>query len=206
MTLSPSSLQATYIRNTILSALRQSSFPVREIPQTFVYNAPTIKAISNYVSGIVENPDAVKGTGAGGSFDGHVKAMKEMIARYTADLPRKASGRGGVTSEQDGGQAPEVVVLTGSTGGLGCQLLYQLARVPSVTRIYALNRSSDRESLRERQANALRDRGLEEGVLEEGKITLIEARLEQEDLGLSESLLDKVSGKTGCCMPSLRPR
>lgn len=72
-----------------------------------------------------------------------------------------------------------VVILTGSTGSLGCYLLYQLLENPLVSRVYCLNRSQDSE---ERQRHSFRERGLQAQF--ENRVEFLHANLASENFGL----------------------
>ncbi|EIW80431.1 NAD(P)-binding protein [Coniophora puteana RWD-64-598 SS2] len=96
------------------------------------------------------------------------------------------------SSRLDAAQSPlgpgAVVLLTGSTGALGSYLLSSLAENPDVSRVYALNRGSDRSSLLERQRSTLDCRGLDCSILGEGKVVLLEADVSVEGFCLDEGV------------------
>lgn len=112
--------------------------------------------------------------------------MKAMVAKYSSDFP--------VHPAQGGGHSDRVVVLlTGSTGGLGCYLLSRLASDASVARIFAFNRPArDRRSLRERQKLALINCGIDPGLLYEKKIVLLEGDLTASKFALPNDVYDEV--------------
>jgi hypothetical protein len=78
-------------------------------------------------------------------------AVRAMINKYTRDLPQMSA-----TS----GDQPElaVVLLTGSTGGLGSQLLATLLSDDRVGLVYALNRPSTKATSLARHQETFRDR------------------------------------------------
>ncbi|KAF8629924.1 hypothetical protein AX17_005548 [Amanita inopinata Kibby_2008] len=85
----------------------------------------------------------------------------------------------------------DVVLVTGTTGGLGSFLLAQLASDPKVVRIYALNRKGggNQTLLKARQRSALLANGLDaNSILRSGKVILVEGDLTEENIGLSQGL------------------
>ncbi|CCL99493.1 uncharacterized protein FIBRA_01511 [Fibroporia radiculosa] len=172
------SLQAAWIRNTLLRALRDTTKAnVRNITGNFVYERPTIAQLTKFIANVALG--SVGSTTA--NIPAHIDAMHVMVAKYTKDLPRRGinvavSARG------------DVVLLTGSTGGLGCYILAQTLADPKVSRVFAFNRSSrDGVTLQERQRSVLVARGLPDLVSSE-KLTLVEGELADENLGISDEL------------------
>lgn len=176
------SLQATWIRNTLLQALRQNQISVANVAQNFVYSAPTISGLAKFLVSL-SDPSI-------NDFDDHMEArakgLQEMVAKYTADFP----------AHHPTAPAPnsEVALLTGSTGGLGSAVLAHLVTLPSVSRIYAFNRKTrGGASVRDRQLESLKDRGLDVGILDSPKVVLVEGDTARPDLGISEELYAEVS-------------
>ncbi|KAF8974264.1 hypothetical protein BDZ97DRAFT_1772696 [Flammula alnicola] len=85
-----------------------------------------------------------------------------------------------------------MVLLTGTTGNLGAQLLESLLRDPRISQVYALNRSASSKSLTERHEERFRDKALDLSLLKSDKLTAIEGDLSQKNLGLSSSLYDEI--------------
>jgi len=107
--------------------------------------------------------------------------MRRLVNKYsTFQLPSgPASGHA-----PDAGNPPSplqraVVLLTGSTGALGTQLLSHLLGRRSVARVYALNRRNAQAGLWERQAASFTQRGLDPSILRKqqaaGRLVLLEA-------------------------------
>lgn len=156
------SLQTTWIRNSLLHALRNSAkVETRNVPNNFVYQHPTVQQLSDFVFSIVSGGSSKTSTLTG------VDAMHAMLEKYSTEFPIHTP----LMSHPEG----RAVLLTGSTGGLGSNLLAQLVVHPDVTRVYLLNRKSqDGSSLKDRQRRALIDRGLPSDLLESGKAVLLE--------------------------------
>lgn len=111
----------------------------------------------------------------------------DTLARYTTTIPRKHSGVP-VRNRMPG----DIVLVTGTTGSFGCNILAQLCLDPDVKWIYALNRASPRVDLTERQVTALKQRGVLDDCLRYPKYQLLEADLSQTLLGLSTELYTEV--------------
>ena len=86
----------------------------------------------------------------------------------------------------------DVVVLTGSTGGLGSTLLAQMVENPSVSRVYALNRKGAGKTLKQRQVEALVDRGYDATLASDPKVVLIETDSSHGGLGVPAAQLEEV--------------
>ncbi|KAH9912112.1 acetyl-CoA synthetase-like protein [Fomitopsis serialis] len=176
------SLQATYIRNTLLRAVRKSAkVETRHVSQGFVYSNPSIKQLSAFISsvalGTYQSEDNTT------SSADRINAMHAMVAKYTSGFSvHKAD-------PSVKRRAGDIVLVTGTTGSLGCHLLSQLAAKKDVEQIYALNRASkDQQSLRERQQAALLSRKLDASILDSDKVVLLEGDLTKTYFGLGEKV------------------
>ena len=85
----------------------------------------------------------------------------------------------------------DTVILTGSTGSLGIELLASLVESSQVARIYALNRKSS-IPLEHRHQTILSERGLDSSVINSEKVRLLEIDLEADYFGLSSGLYEEV--------------
>ncbi|TCD62141.1 hypothetical protein EIP91_007293 [Steccherinum ochraceum] len=169
------SLSATFLRNRIIAALRSSEDKVvqaksSEIGQDFVFKYPTLSGLSFAIAALVnpEFKDAVPLTLS--------EEIQSMIAKYSANLPSFETF-----------QPPKsgaVVLLTGSTGALGCHLLSSLLSDDSVVEVITLNRGSD---VAGRQRVGFEDRGLSTGLLSSSKWTSLVGTTTQVDLGLDNA-------------------
>ena len=179
-----SSLQATWIRNTILHALRQStSLTLHNLPNNFVYSNPTISSLALFVIKLF-----LQGAEERNDISVRVRAMDAMLAKHTSAFPVHTP-RAGVSAPAS---TDEIVLLTGSTGRLGCHLLAQLVARSSVKRVYALNRGASEGDLKARQANAFKIWGFDENIVT-SKATLLVADFAQPDLGLGKDMYTTVS-------------
>ena len=115
------SLNATFLRNHIVSALRASSDPdVRHaaslIDQNIVYAHPTIVQLAASIASIIS-------TKATGSHNSQQAALiDDFIAKYAANLPI-------IQPTSEVSKERIVVFLTGSTGSIGSYILAGLLAV-----------------------------------------------------------------------------
>ncbi|KAF8899601.1 hypothetical protein CPB84DRAFT_1847624 [Gymnopilus junonius] len=177
------SLSATILRRRIFGALQNlksstATSALQTINQNIVYNYPNVNALSDYLLNLISS-DAVAD-----SPKSRTEAIEEMIAKYAftqkeiVDAAPQASPK---TSEI-------VVLLTGSTGNLGSQVLEQLLRHPDVSKVYALNRPSfGAASISERHLDRFRDKGLDTALLSSSKLVSLESDVSREYLGLPEA-------------------
>lgn len=118
--------------------------------------------------------------GAGADKDAcrpEIAVMEALLDKFTRDMPAAKP------SPADEGQ---VVVITGTTGGLGSYLLDQAMASPRVRRIVALNRAEDG---RARQAHVSAERGL---AVDFTKVEFYRADLARPDLGLGQDVYDRL--------------
>lgn len=175
------SLQATWIRNSILHALRDTTtVNTRTIPGNFVYRFPTIAKLASFVSGLASSD---YGDLDYSNHDETIAAMKHMVEKYTSDFP--------VHVPRTAAPREDVVLLTGTTGGLGASLLATLVDSPEVSRVYAVNRKGQ-DSLVDRQRAVLEDRGHDtHSILTSSKVVFVETEL-GDALGLPPHLYEEV--------------
>lgn len=114
--------------------------------------------------------------------------IERMIERYSSGL--QANGlRGPATGNNDDGH---IVLITGSTGGLGSYMLASLLKRQDVTRIYALNRQLMTTTAKQRQRSTFEDRGLDTSLLHSQRLVYIEGDTSQEQLGLDRRRYEEV--------------
>lgn len=108
--------------------------------------------------------------------DSRVDAIHAMVQTYSENFPPASKKR---TTSPIG----KVVLITGTTGALGCRILANLIFDPDVLHNYAVNRPGD-IPIGERQRRAFLDRDLHVSMK---KVTMMEV-----DLSVETRLLDKV--------------
>ncbi|KAJ6553311.1 hypothetical protein B0H19DRAFT_1263705 [Mycena capillaripes] len=158
------SLQATWIRNCLLGALRDlAQLDTRRDTRNFVYEYPTISRLAHFVFEIASGQHEEDA-----SMGAKYNAMHGMVAKYSQDFPTHTGER------QVPSPGTKVVLVTGTTGELGCYLLSLLVADPAVAQVYVINRSSPQQlALRDRHARALVKRGLDASILESSKVSLL---------------------------------
>ena len=85
----------------------------------------------------------------------------------------------------------DVVLVTGTTGTIGSNVLAQLVADPKVERVYGLNRESI-TPLDTRQRIALSGRGLDPTIVDSPKVVLLEGTVSQPKLGLPDDLYEEL--------------
>ncbi|CCL98028.1 uncharacterized protein FIBRA_00021 [Fibroporia radiculosa] len=118
-----------------------------------------------------------------------------MAFRYCRHFPpRRTTTGGAIRHSEDNG---DVVLVTGTTGNLGCYLLDALVSSSEVRLVYALNRASrDGASLLNRQKEALRHRGLDPQIPHSPKVILLEGSLTDPTWGLPVGVYEQVHRST----------
>lgn len=180
------SLQATWIRNTLARGLREA-VPACTIPADIVYARPTIISLAAFAHRIASSSDT--NADAAQTLADKTAAMRAFVDKYSRDIPKHAPGA--VSENEAEGTA---VLLTGTTGGLGASTLAELVALPTVRKVYALNRRDlkQRETLAARQRRALAERDLDADLVSSDKVVLLEADMTLPSLGLKESVVNEV--------------
>ncbi|KAF7353828.1 Acetyl-CoA synthetase-like protein [Mycena venus] len=173
------SLQATWIRNTILHALRNSQrVDMKTVPSNFVYTYSTVRLLADLVTRLASEsgsrPEDVSR---------RADAMQAMVQKYTEGFPEH---RG--TAAEPGA---EVVVLTGTTGALGSHILAYLLGSSEISKVYAFNRpSSQSDNIKNRHRTSFSANGLDVHLLESPKLKLLETNLNEAQFGMSSADYD----------------
>ncbi|KAJ6492315.1 hypothetical protein C8R45DRAFT_825292 [Mycena sanguinolenta] len=128
-----------------------------------------------------------------GASEEHVQ-MEALVAQYTALLDSLDI----IPIPDDSLPAADnmVVLLTGTTGALGCHLLVDLLANDNVKQVYAFNRvGKSGKSLADRQRDALLKQGIVvEAVLGHAKLMLLEGELAEEAFGLGAEMYQTLKG------------
>lgn len=174
------SLQATWIRNTILRSLKESGrVNTRDIASSFVYQHPYIAGLASFVSSIA------LGQTHGNSGTDKAQELRKMVDKYSKNFSTHVPSAPLPTKD--------TILLTGTTGALGSNILAQLVASPLVARIYAFNRASGGSTpLLERQKTALQERGLDPSLVFSKKIVLVEGNVSEKGLGVSAELYSEI--------------
>jgi hypothetical protein len=150
-----------------------------KVGNSFVYANPTILKLATAIIALVNEVE-------GGERESHVRAIRDMIAHFTADMPVIGSPKDVLPP------AKKSILITGTTGGLGSQLLAACLADGEVQQVYALNRPSSRSSIAERHTDTFRDRGLDLKLLASEKLVCLEGEASSNLLGLDQATYDNV--------------
>ena len=161
----------------------------KQVDHNLVFSYPTVASLASYVVQLSTGKSAhninIDSPAA------HIRAMQDKIQAYTADIPYLPSGE--ISSERK--STEEVVLVTGTTGALGSQLLVQLLHETRVARVYAVNRPSKTPAA-ERQLESFEDKGLDTSLLTsslaKGRLVLVEADTSKHQLSLDSELYEEV--------------
>ena len=169
------SLRATRFRRILSASLRQSghaAFTTHELPLDIIYSHPSILSLVEALNHLQNGSN-----------------LESSSAEKMQDLLDKYAFRQKVLAPQSTGSS---IVITGSTGNLGANILHTASADPCVQRIVCLIRpASDRaasspEDLAARQRKALKDRGIFLSKDAWSKISFLPWMPGIENLGMTE--------------------
>ncbi|KAL7941141.1 acetyl-CoA synthetase-like protein [Trichoderma barbatum] len=178
------SLQATTLRRLLLSAATKTSNDV--IGKDFIYVNPSVKAIANAL-----RQKASSSTG-GGSLAKQVESYAQQYSVKGIETTRSPEG---VQKLVQGA----VVLLTGSSGGLGSHALAQLAKSSEVAKVVCLLRKrpgtviSPIPGSAKVDRSALEAKGIVLAEAEWAKVTALEVDPSANNLGLPPMVYGMVS-------------
>lgn len=176
-----------FILKAITLAIASSSMDVPTLLRDIVFKHPTISQLSLAIHALITSPTNDQKP----NDMRHAQNMLELVEKYSTGFP---AHRPRLPVPRC--NSPSVVLLTGTTGALGVNLLVQLVKDASVTRIYALNRhsrlSEKNTSLLARQEAALEDQGFDRTVAMSSKVVLLECDLFAERCGIPSGKYDEV--------------
>jgi hypothetical protein len=136
-----------------------------------------------------------------------LKKMQDLVEKYSHDFPIHQP------QQTPSGYPPysprEVVLLTGSTGGLGSYLLESLVLKPDIARVYVLNRPHPTISSAQRQLESFKERGIDPNFVDFSKIRFLEGDLAApgKKFGLQEDgIFEELRREVTCIMHTGRCR
>ncbi|KAF9073069.1 hypothetical protein BDP27DRAFT_1289576 [Rhodocollybia butyracea] len=181
------SLCATILRVRIINTLRigsKSAFftaDIGAIANNMVYINPTIASLAGTIM------ELIHGTNQTLLHPSHEEVIQEMIALYSQGLNSLFSptSDASVSSET-------VVLLTGSTGNLGAQILADLLKDKAVSYVYTLNRPSATKSVQQRHQERFKDRDFDLNLLSSDKLVTLEGETFHRQLGLPDAVYNKL--------------
>ncbi|KAJ3824337.1 acetyl-CoA synthetase-like protein [Lentinula raphanica] len=178
------SLSSTMLRLRLVSALRKSDFAAfaSAITQNIIYNYPTISQLQEAILSIISNPD-----GHPEKNKTHEDLIEEMISKYSIGLDEPLQQPALPFDPEK-----QIVLLTGSTGNLGAQLLASLLAKNTVARVYTLNRPSNKASMYDRHRARFEDKALDVSLLSSPKLVFLAGETSHDDLGLPQDVLNEL--------------
>lgn len=168
-----------------MHGLRESkSDAVKHVSTSFVYKYPTIERMATFLSMAISDPNSAQDV----DLATRGRELQALVDKYTEGFPSHLAVNGSAQTSSDG----NIYLLTGTTGGLGSNMLAHLLREPAVERIYAFNRPSKSSSSEDRQLTAFKQRGLDTSLLSSEKIVYVEGDLSVSGFGLDNRLYEEV--------------
>ncbi|KAH9077806.1 acetyl-CoA synthetase-like protein [Lactarius deliciosus] len=179
------SLQSTYIRNSVLHGLRETKPEAAKlVSASFVYEHPGIERMATFLSRAVADPQSALGVG----LKARGQELQALVEKYTETFPARPAVNG------SGHQLPagDTYLLTGTTGGLGSNMLAQLLASPTIMRVYAFNRPSRSATSEARQRSAFEKRGLDTSLLSSRKLVYVEGDLNAPTFAVNDRLYEEI--------------
>ena len=152
------------------------------VSQNVVFSNPTLRLLARHLIQLLAGEHASPSP----ALDPKAE-IEDMIARYSIGL-------GGEVGNGVSGRVyhHHIVLLTGSTGGLGSYLLASLLNREDVAVVYAFNRRSKTGTIQHRQRAAFGDRGLDITLLESMKLIYVEGDAARPNLSLDDRTYAKI--------------
>lgn len=179
-----SSLGVTILRRRIVNAMKseQTLKAAQLVSQTTIYNHSSIERLAAFLVGIIADPDTFVLT------SNRTDAMELMINKYSAGLSEPIQSTSVERQPGDGA----VILLTGTTGSLGAQILESLLQDPRVQTVYTLDRPSSSKSVTQRQFERFVDKDLNVDLLKSSRLVSLEGEASHRNLGLDSAVYDEV--------------
>ncbi|KAG6899620.1 hypothetical protein C0995_005371 [Termitomyces sp. Mi166 len=197
------SLQASQLRRAILNGLRVTPdlpIPIQDIGTDFCFENSSIEKLYLAIARLMSGAQDENGLG-GTKEERRVRAMEDMFMKYYDELcsfeSLVAQVRVSRMKRRPAAGHKKVVILTGSTGSLGCFLLARLAGDPDVSKVICLNRvHSGATTFRQRQIYLMAKRGAYMSSQAWDKVVLHGADLSRHDFDLGENEFSELLGVT----------
>lgn len=121
----------------------------------------------------------------------HRRSLHALVEKYTRSFPVfEPSMHAQATIANP--ETAAVVLLSGSTGAFGANILAELVASHTVARAYAVSRPG-KDDVFERHAKALRREGIDPAILYDKKVRLVEADLSASGFGVDGELYEEVN-------------
>ncbi|KAH0828740.1 male sterility protein-domain-containing protein [Lanmaoa asiatica] len=176
------SLQATRIRLILFHALQSTAkLDTRKFSGNIVYQYRTIAGLATFATRTARA--CLRHCTE--SSQARCLEMTEMVESHSLNYPEHHPS---IPPPYD-----DVVLITGTTGLFGSNLLAQFLQSPRISRVYAFNRRKSRPgSVVERQAALLQASGWDPALARHPKLTFLEANARQSHLGLPQELYEQL--------------
>lgn len=186
------SLQTMEIIKLLKSGIRSNdkTADISWISMKYIYQHPTIAELARAITIADSKADTITSQDQVdvNIVERRTQKMNEVLGRYTKDLPPPPSRIEG----QSDPAAKVNVILTGSTGSLGIQLLLKLLSDPTVDRVTCLDRAAD-AAVRIKKALATWPTAPE---IDSSRVTFHQAEYKKSDFGLSAEALSVIRETT----------
>ncbi|KAK2463766.1 hypothetical protein APHAL10511_004204 [Amanita phalloides] len=196
------SLQATRLQRAVVNRLQtaETTLHAGNFPTDFIYANPSVDQLYLTLSSILEGSrsSSVTHRVSVSREECRIAAMEAMTAKYKHVLAGFRNIALRAKSRQMSSrvlQDKNVVLLTGSTGSLGCYLLARLAQDPVVNTVICLNRSASID-LKARQLAQLQKHRVVLSKRDWAKVVLYECNLSRENLGLGKKVTRRLLSVT----------
>ncbi|KAL1690000.1 hypothetical protein GGG16DRAFT_103376 [Schizophyllum commune] len=188
------SLNATVLRLRLLGGLKSdpnAASACLEIAQNVVYQHPSIHKLATLVSGLVRG----EATSSKAPEASATQTIVSLAARYSEGLPGYVDAstlpKYVPAKSTRPLEFPVTVLLTGTTGNLGAEILAMLLKDDRVSRIYALERVGS-APVKERQRARFADKGFDVGLLDSRKLVSLQGDVCAERLGQDEAVFGEM--------------
>ncbi|KAJ3968092.1 male sterility protein-domain-containing protein [Lentinula raphanica] len=119
------------------------------------------------------------------------ESIEAMISRYSTALTDSDNDDSPISRRRPP-MVKITVLLTGSTGNLGCYILASLLLRDDVQRVYTFNRTSTTRNILERHRAQFQEKELDMALLSSPKLVFLEGDITRPSLGLSEKVITKL--------------
>ncbi|KAJ7730966.1 putative polyketide synthase [Mycena maculata] len=169
------------------------SFALRSILQVTQLQLLADVSLTDIIRKFAQNSPTVEVTEVPGTVSVSTTALMDDWVRKFTDSLSQLSVNLGTRKLDEETPSSHTVLLTGSTGALGCHILAHFLADDNVRGVYALNRtSSDGVDIIDRQTTALQDQGLSPSLAYSEKLTLLVGDSALDDFGLSVETMDEL--------------
>jgi hypothetical protein len=151
------------------------------MPGNALHYGPSIVASLRYALDTTNRgtSDALKS-----AMEQRVFAMNAMVEKYAKRFPKH--------TPNIGAPSHTTVLITGVTNDIGMALIAAFVENPDIHKVYALDRKKD-VPLTDMLSQALAERGYHaDGIVQSGKVVLIETNMDEDSLGLQPAEYNKV--------------